>query len=240
MPSQATSRRGRPPATDPAATRRRIVATATDLFARQGFHATGVAEIGRVAGVQPGALYYHIGSKDELLWEILSDYITAVRDRSQQIAAAYADPLERLRALIANHVEMIIAFREQVTIELRDRDALTDQHQRELQVIRDGVQRLWQSALDEAHAAGAVRSADHVLTNAALTMASMVARWYREGGTHSPTDIATMLGDLLLHGIATSATSEPATTQATEPPTEAPTDQPTDQPSEPEPKGRQA
>jgi len=39
----------------------KIIDTATELFARQGYYATGVAELGRAVGLGSGALYHYIG-----------------------------------------------------------------------------------------------------------------------------------------------------------------------------------
>lgn len=47
--------------------RDRIVATAKDLFYRQGFHATGINQIIKEAGVARASFYDHFPSKDDLL-----------------------------------------------------------------------------------------------------------------------------------------------------------------------------
>ncbi|HEX4247960.1 MAG TPA: helix-turn-helix domain-containing protein, partial [Pseudonocardia sp.] len=56
----------------------KIIAVATELFARQGYHATGVAELGRAVGLGAGALYHHIGSKEELLLTIVRAHLEDV------------------------------------------------------------------------------------------------------------------------------------------------------------------
>ena len=50
------------------ATRERIIRTATTLFAANGYDATGIAELIAAAGVSRGAFYYHIDSKQTLLF----------------------------------------------------------------------------------------------------------------------------------------------------------------------------
>jgi AcrR family transcriptional regulator len=57
---------------DPAATRAKMLAAATDLFYACGVHAVGVEEIARLAGVSKLSLYRHFGSKDRLVAEVLS------------------------------------------------------------------------------------------------------------------------------------------------------------------------
>jgi len=91
--------RGRGPGRPPGAvaghgrvTHERIIQTAIELFAARGFHATSVADIGQRVGLKPGALYYHIGSKEDLLWLILRDYTTAALTGAEQIVASPVDP----------------------------------------------------------------------------------------------------------------------------------------------------
>lgn len=59
-----------PPTTGRTArTRARLLAAALDLFARQGYDRTTVAEIAAAAGVTEMTFYRHFGSKDQLLLE---------------------------------------------------------------------------------------------------------------------------------------------------------------------------
>ncbi|WP_327120834.1 TetR/AcrR family transcriptional regulator [Nocardia sp. NBC_01730] len=198
-------RRGRPPAAESTAgdTRQRIVRAAIDLFAEKGFHGTGVAEIGERADIQRGALYYHIGSKEELLWQILRDYIQPMLVEAEQITDGDDDPITKLRNLIHSHVRLIIRHQREVTIQLRDVGALTGGRAADLQGLRDRIQRCWQRVIDAGHAGGLLRTDDHVVTNSVLGMLNMVTFWYRPHGGHSPGEIADILATTLLDGVVT-------------------------------------
>lgn len=201
--TQTPARRGRPPESATGDTRKRILHEATKLFARQGFHGTSVSEIGKAAGVQSGALYYHIKSKDELLWQILISYIQDMHDSTQRTVDAHHSPEERVRAMIHNHITQIVRYRRQVTIELRDRSGLSKPHQEQLQQSRDEVQQLWQDAIEDGVKVGVLRSDDRVITNAVLSMISLVSQWYRARGEHSSEAVADILADLILGGLRT-------------------------------------
>ncbi|MEV6061473.1 TetR/AcrR family transcriptional regulator [Nocardia asteroides] len=203
-PVAPVRRRGRPPATDRGAadTAARIRAAALELFAERGFHATGVAEIGARADVQRGALYYHIGSKEELLWEILGEYTRLLLADAERIVGAGADPVATLRLLVRSHVELIVTHRRAVAVHLRDADALTGARAAELQQLRDRLQQLWQEVIDAGYAAGRLRTADHIVTNGLLGMLNSLGFWYRERGARSPAEIADILTDTVLSGLA--------------------------------------
>ncbi|MCI2956192.1 TetR/AcrR family transcriptional regulator [Agromyces atrinae] len=78
--------------------RRTIVAAATALFARGGFHATSLREIGEQAGVPKSTLLHHFSSKDDLL-------IAVLEARDAEVSSVPlddgSDPLERVGLIIA-------------------------------------------------------------------------------------------------------------------------------------------
>lgn len=53
--------------------RDKILATAERLFNQQGFHATGIDQIVRVAGATPRTLYRHFPTKEHLIIEVLQE-----------------------------------------------------------------------------------------------------------------------------------------------------------------------
>ncbi|MFE3060263.1 TetR family transcriptional regulator [Nocardia sp. NPDC059239] len=207
MTAAPVRKRGRPPAAETVETRERIVEAAVDLFAEKGFHGTGVAEIGDRAQVQRGALYYHIGSKEELLFEILRSYIDLVDEDARLIAEGEGDPVEKLRELIRSHVRLIIAHRREVAIHLRDVSALTGDRALDLQRLGADVRQRWQDVIDAGHAVGALRTADRVITNSILSMLNSVIFWYHEEGEHGPDAIADLIATAVLDGLIQSPIS---------------------------------
>ncbi len=69
---------------DPAETRTRVLAAANMLFSTKGFGATGTADIARAADVSEGSIFYHFGSKQNLLAELGKRYGEAMIEAMQQ------------------------------------------------------------------------------------------------------------------------------------------------------------
>src|SRR3984957_21205804 len=79
--------------------RERILATARDLFYRQGIHAVGVDAIAEAAGTNKMTLYRHFGSKDVLIAECLAKLVAELEAAWDATARRHAgDPVGRLRS----------------------------------------------------------------------------------------------------------------------------------------------
>jgi len=74
-----------------------LIQTAVELFASQGFHATGIAAILAESGVSKKTLYHHFRSKDELVLAALRHYDGLFRNQfMRQVEAAGDSPRDRL------------------------------------------------------------------------------------------------------------------------------------------------
>ncbi|MBC3192987.1 TetR/AcrR family transcriptional regulator [Pseudonocardia sp. C8] len=79
--------------------RQEIISISASLFARRGYAATGITDICRAVGLARGALYYYIGSKENLLVEIQAAVLGPLLAVARRIVEAPASPAVRLRLL---------------------------------------------------------------------------------------------------------------------------------------------
>ena len=80
--------------------REHLIDTAIDLFAENGFHATGIDLILDKSGVSKKTLYRHFRSKDELILAALKKYDGLFRNGfMRQVEESAADPHGRLMAV---------------------------------------------------------------------------------------------------------------------------------------------
>ncbi len=115
----APARRGRP-GHDQADVLREAVA----LFNTQGYDATSMGDLARELGLTKSAIYHHVPSKEHLLALALdaalgelTDAVEAATGPAHDETSAY----ERLRALVARSVEVLVAHQPEVTLLLRVR-----------------------------------------------------------------------------------------------------------------------
>ena len=191
--------------------RSRIRGISAGLFARKGYAAVGIAEIGEAVGLARGALYHHIGSKEELLYNIVVRYIGDLVVSGEQITGDMPDPVARIRLLsrhlmrtIGAHIsEMTVCFREVNSLTGERHDFVSDQHAR--------YQRVWAKAVEDGAARGLFRPMPAVALKGLLGMYFYSFLWLDPQGRHSPEEIADIFSELVFRGIALDTPSQSQT-----------------------------
>ncbi len=90
--------------------RDRIVATARDLFHKQGIRGIGVEAIAEAAGTNKMTLYRHFGSKDDLVLECLQKVAEEGLAKWQELEDDFpGDPMAQLRAWVRRTADWLIA-----------------------------------------------------------------------------------------------------------------------------------
>ena len=95
-------------------TRRRVVAAAEQLFLAHGFAGTTVVAVAEAADVSPDTVYTSLGGKRGLLEAVIAhliddpdDPVQTDQQRRRAEISAVADPVERLRKLVALSCETL-------------------------------------------------------------------------------------------------------------------------------------
>jgi TetR/AcrR family transcriptional regulator, cholesterol catabolism regulator len=161
----------------------KIYDAALALFARKGFEGTGIREIAETAGVTTSTLYHYIGSKDDLLVDIMRTGMQALRAGADEVLVRHEDPRVQLAGLVRLHV-WVHGVR-QLAARVADTEvrSITGEPQAEILGMRDEYERLWRDVLHRGVVAGLfhVRN-ERLATIALLTMCTGVAQWYRPDG----------------------------------------------------------
>lgn len=87
--------------------RRRILESATKIFARKGFPSSRISDIARDAGVADGTVYLYFEGKDDLLISVFQETMGKFLEEGRRIVASTPDPPERIRKLIALHLAVL-------------------------------------------------------------------------------------------------------------------------------------
>ncbi len=144
-------------------------------FAADGYHTTSVTSIVEGIGVGKGVFYWYFASKEELLTEILTDALSAIRQAQREAIAGEPDPARRIEEGIRSSLHLLAEHRHLfVLMEF----ARTEE--RWAPLMRQGDARIVADALPHVSAgitAGLLRGEDPVvLTSAILGVTAHLAR----------------------------------------------------------------
>lgn len=90
----------------------KILRSAADLVARNGFHSVSMADIGSEAGITGSAIYRHFDGKAAILVALFDGVIDDLRRQERETLARTLDPHDALEELIAGQVEFVVGNRQ--------------------------------------------------------------------------------------------------------------------------------
>jgi AcrR family transcriptional regulator len=181
--------------------RERVVAVAADLFARHGYHGTGIAELAKAVGLGRGALYHYIGSKEALLYAISRTQVDRMNAQAEAVLRAGLPPEELLHEMARGLLRNIADHRSEWAVFFRDYSALTGERRDHVIAARERYEGYWRQALDRGVEAGVLRPTPALLVKGILGMLNYTYLWFEPDGALTPEELADEYVDTLLRGI---------------------------------------
>lgn len=189
-------------------TKERILRIGTDLFARNGYHGTGITELSNAVGLGRGALYHHIESKEVLLFEIGKTLLSRMIRDAEAIAAQEIDGETKLRLLARSLLREHAERRDAWALVATETRSMTDEHREEITAARNRYEAVWANVLKTAQSEGALRAVDDVELRGMLGIFNSARRWIRPEGPLSPERIADRYVDMLIDGLRAAPAKE--------------------------------
>lgn len=183
--------------------REEIVDTSAKVFAVRGFHATSTAELCEANGLGKGALYYYIGSKEELLVAIHDRVMDEVMAGAARVAEAGGTPREQLAGLGHELLDVIARYPDHVWVFLHDFPALTGQNAVQFRERRHEYEQAVESVIAAGVDSGDFRDVDPRLTSRAwLGMHNYTYLWLKPDGKLTAAEVASQFADVFIGGVA--------------------------------------
>ncbi|TFV95041.1 TetR/AcrR family transcriptional regulator [Oxalobacteraceae bacterium OM1] len=179
--------------------RERILEVAEDLFFRQGYAGTTIADIVAALGVTKPFLYYYFHNKSEifetLCWRASCACLTALHfDDSDRRSAA-----EKLREGLHRFAAANVDYFKSGTFAYREANALSPALVKKLRALARRFYDDLRSLLDAGRKSGDFEFDDTKLTALAIgSVAGFMYTWYKPGGDMPPDVMAEELTNILL------------------------------------------
>ncbi|BBX20925.1 HTH-type transcriptional repressor KstR2 [Mycolicibacter terrae] len=177
---------------------------AAAMIAERGLRATTVRDIADAAGILSGSLYHHFSSKEEMVDEVLRDFLDWLFARYQQIVDHETDPLERLKGLFLasfdaiehRHAQVVIYQDEAKRLSSHERFSYVDERNRQ-------QRKMWLDVLQQGIEAGIFRpDLDVDLVYRFIRDTTWVSvRWYQPGGPLTAEQVGRQYLAIVLGGI---------------------------------------
>ncbi|TAM90534.1 MAG: TetR/AcrR family transcriptional regulator [Candidimonas sp.] len=181
--------------------KKHILEVAARLFAERGFHAIGMTELGEAVHLGRGALYHHIRSKEDLLYEISKEYIVDLAEHSKHVAQTESDPRECVKLLGNYLIDKITTYQPELTVCFREIQSLAEPRRTEVLSWHSQYENCWRDVMTKGAKLGYFRPFDPIALKGILGMYFYSYIWMRQGGRLSPRHIAERLNTMALRAL---------------------------------------
>ena len=164
------------------------------LFATRGYKATTMRDIASEVGMQPGSLYYHFASKQELLKAIYQIAVAQAQTRLDEAIAAREDPKARFEEAIICHTETMLDQDNYARVMTGVLPGDAPEIASELTDLRDGYEEAFRRVINDLDLPDEVDR--KMLRLFVLGAINSTRTWYRPGGS-SPREIALQIMEML-------------------------------------------
>jgi AcrR family transcriptional regulator len=173
-------------------------------------------DLAREVGVLGSSLYSHITSKEDLLVEIVENGAALFQAVADRATAAGGSGAERVAALIAGHIDVVLDHLDEARTFLYEAGALDERHRHKVIAARDRYEAVFRGAIAAGVADGSFRPGidPKLAAIMILSILNAVERWYRPKGSLNRRELSSQVHEFALRGIG-SPTSRIAGAAAT-------------------------
>lgn len=182
-----------------------IIAAAARLFKEQGYHATTIQDVADNVGMLKGSLYYHIKSKEELLYLVTQEPIRELIERQKKLSESDLPPRQKIVEFIRSHLQAFDENYPHMFVFLQEKASLAEPVQAEVAGIDFRYESLLEAILCEGVETGQFRCELDVkmMAFSILGVCNWMFKWYSKGGRLTIDDIAYNMAEIVLNGITT-------------------------------------
>ncbi len=178
-----------------------VLLAAVRMFNQRGFHATSLDDVAASLGVTKPMIYHYLGTKDQVLFECVSNGLQQLREAAAAAARQQGSGRHRLRRFLCSYAECIMDDFGRCVARTGD-EALSPESRTQFRKLKAEIDSVLRHMIEAAAADGSARVEDVKLTAFAFAGAlNWTALWHLPDGTLKPDEIAARLADILIGGI---------------------------------------
>lgn len=191
----------RPRANDYDEKKHLILREAAQLFGGRGFESTTMNDVAEACGTSKSHLYHYFGSKEDLLFAIISEHIESLADELTEAVSHAGSPRQRFEYLVQRFVEQASASRNEHLVLMHALKFLAEAQRQHVRQLQTQLLDLLVDTLGEInppllHSLAAAKS------YALMVFGTMIwsFSWYRPEGEICPQELAARISEVFLDG----------------------------------------
>jgi TetR/AcrR family transcriptional regulator, cholesterol catabolism regulator len=179
-----------------------IMQVAGELIWEKGYDKTSMRDIARACSFEPSNTYNYFRSKEQLLYEILSEEMGEMVSLLGQLENDdTTSPVEQLRSIITSHIELTLGDRRPsgLTFDVALKN-LSPAHRKKIIALRDRYEGILRTVIRRGIESGDFVDRDEKLTG--IMIISMIVRsrvWFSPKGRMSQGEIADFIFKFVLN-----------------------------------------
>ena len=172
---------------------------ALTLFAERGYRATTMSDVADALGIRAPSLYNHVGSKHELLREIMVGTMERLLADHGVAVASTVDVVEQLRRATEAHVRYHARHQREAFVGNREIRALEPEVRAAVLARRAEYERGFRALIERGAESGRFSvESPRLASYSILEMGIGVATWFRDDGPLSEAEVAYHYGEFAL------------------------------------------
>jgi AcrR family transcriptional regulator len=157
-------------------------------------------DLSRASGMSLAGLYYYFESKERLLFLIQKHTFATVVERLKTRLHGVSDPEQRIRILIANHLEYFLANPASMKVLSHEAEALKNGFASEVAAIKREYYRICMGLLDDLKRERELEFSTRIAVLSLFGMMNWIYTWHNPRVDADAEEIAREMSEIFLRG----------------------------------------
>ena len=158
-------------------------------------------DLSRATGMSLAGLYYYFESKDRLLFLIQKHTFTTILEKLKARLENIADPEERIRVFILNHLEYFVSNQQALKVLSHEDEALKNGMGSEIAAIKREYYRICLGLMQDLRRERDLRFNPRTAVMSLFGMINWIYTWYNPRVDGNAEALSKQMADLILNGI---------------------------------------
>ena len=182
-----------------------VLEHAARIFCEKGYEGASMRDLSRATGMSLAGLYHYFESKEELLYLIQKHTFRTIIDKLRERLEGSADPEERIRIFINNHVEYFLANKEAMKVLTHEDETLKNGRGTEVRAIKREYYRICLGLVEDFQRDQGLEFSGRLAVLSLFGMINWIYTWHNPRVDADAETLASQMGDIFLHGVLQTA-----------------------------------